>query len=356
VCAGPPGVRGVVAVNTADVMANKKRSQRSDSASANRPGAARRAARPAPDSQDAKTPADRTRPGESTTANYLVPAGLAAALVVSLVWYFRAQSHVPAEPTATPGAQPPPAASASPSPVNLAEGAQHGRPSGGGNTEPVRRVPPTPPPTEVPPSGGQAQNVAVTPVHPEPTSPDPRAGHFTLAQATEGLPSGTRLVADIETSMGTFNCDLWPDRAPTTVANFVGLARGRRDFWDPVAGRWVRRPFYDGSVFHRVIPGFMIQGGDILRNGSGGPGYVIPDENVDNHNEGGLMAMANRGRNTGGAQFFIQEVARAHLNGSYSVFGRCAPLNLVERIARTPRTDNDQPLTPVYIRAVRVHR
>jgi peptidyl-prolyl cis-trans isomerase A (cyclophilin A) len=156
--------------------------------------------------------------------------------------------------------------------------------------------------------------------------------------------------------MGAFHCDLFPDRAPTNVANFVGLARGLRDFWDPVAGRWTRRPFYDGSVFHRVIPDFMIQGGDILRSGRGDPGYEIPDENVANHDEPGLLCMANHGPNTGGAQFFIMEDPKPHLNGSYSVLGRCAPTTLVEQIARVPRDPHDRPLTPVMIQSVRVHR
>jgi peptidyl-prolyl cis-trans isomerase A (cyclophilin A) len=100
----------------------------------------------------------------------------------------------------------------------------------------------------------------------------------------------------------------------------------------------------------------MIQGGDILRSGHGDPGYEIRDENVATHDEPGLLCMANHGPNTGGAQFFILEDPKPHLNGSYSVFGRCAPIDLAERIARVPRTPRDQPLTPVYIQHVTVHR
>jgi peptidyl-prolyl cis-trans isomerase A (cyclophilin A) len=223
-------------------------------------------------------------------------------------------------------------------------------------TPPQAAPRPDPAPAAPPAAPSAPQDVSVRPVFPDPTSPDPRAGRFTLAQATEGLAAGQRLVAEIDTTLGAFTCDLLTDRAPNTVANFVGLARGLRDFWDPVAGRWVRRPYYDGSVFHRVIPGFMIQGGDILRSGMGGPGYEFADENVNGHDAGGLLCMANHGPNTNGGQFFITEVPRPHLDGSYSIFGRCTPVSLVERIAGVPRGPRDMPNTPVYIRAVRVSR
>jgi peptidyl-prolyl cis-trans isomerase A (cyclophilin A) len=200
------------------------------------------------------------------------------------------------------------------------------------------------------------RDVTVRPTAPDPTSPDPLRGRFTLAQATAGLPAGGTLVADIETSMGSFSCEMLPDRAPITVANFVGLARGLRDFWDPVAARWAKRPFYDGSVFHRVIPDFMIQGGDILRAGFGGTGYEIPDENVQGHDAAGLLCMANHGPNTNGGQFFITEVAKPHLDGSYTIFGRCTPADLVARIARVPRNERDTPYEPVEIRHVRITR
>lgn len=275
--------------------------------------------------------------GQGRWVNYLVPAVLGLLVLVALVWAVRMNQRVPAEPAA---------GSTDPSgsvPSSATEDASRSR-----QPEPAMR--------ETTPVQGQANDVTVTPVYPRPTSPDPRQGRFTLAEATEGMPPGDRLVAEIETSMGTFTCDLWPDRAPNTVANFVGLARGKRDFWDPVAGRWTRRPYYDGSVFHRVIPDFMIQGGDILRSGFGGPGYEFPDENVDNHREPGLLCMANHGPNTNGSQFFILEDPKPHLDGSYSVFGRCSPVELVERIARVPRDARDRPLTPVFIQHVRIRR
>ncbi|MBI5516025.1 MAG: peptidylprolyl isomerase [Deltaproteobacteria bacterium] len=163
------------------------------------------------------------------------------------------------------------------------------------------------------------------------------------------------MVAELETSLGTFTCSLLSEQAPTTVANFVGLARGVRDFWDPMAARWARRPFYDGSVFHRVIPDFMIQGGDQLRSGYGGTGYEIHDENVRPHDAGGLLCMANHGENTNAGQFFITETARSHLDGSYSIFGRCEPVALVTRIANVP-VHGERPAEPVFLRQVRIRR
>jgi peptidyl-prolyl cis-trans isomerase A (cyclophilin A) len=216
--------------------------------------------------------------------------------------------------------------------------------------------PPPPPPAPEPAAPARARDVTAQPRVMEPTSPDPQHGRFTLAQATRDLPPGRTIVAEIETSMGTFNCDMLADRAPITVANFVGLARGLRDFWDPVTGAWARRPFYDGSVFHRVIPDFMIQGGDQLRSGMGGTGYEIVDENVQGHDAPGLLCMANHGPNTNGGQFFITEVAKSHLDGSYTIFGRCTPTDLVNRIARVQRNERDTPIEPVEIRHVRITR
>jgi peptidyl-prolyl cis-trans isomerase A (cyclophilin A) len=227
------------------------------------------------------------------------------------------------------------------------------------NTAPTPAPTPAPPPMRAEPAPTPAPSGSLAPRVArmrEPTSPDPKGGRFTLAQATEGLPPGNTLSAEIETSMGTFTCSLLPERAPLTVANFVGLARGLRDFWDPVEGTWARRPFYDGSIFHRVIPDFMIQGGDYLRSGSGGVGYEIPDENVTGHNRGGQLCMANHGPNTNGGQFFITETAKDHLDGSYSIFGTCTPTDLVVRIARVPRGERDTPDTPVEIRHVRITR
>src|SRR6185369_1828178 len=112
---------------------------------------------------------------------------------------------------------------------------------------------------------------------------DPLAGKFELSSATTGLAGSGKLTAVIETSMGTFHCELFEQDAPNTVANFVGLARGLRPFRDPVTGKWEKKPFYDGLIFHRVIPGFMVQGGVYSGKGSGSIGYEILDEKNGSH-------------------------------------------------------------------------
>jgi peptidyl-prolyl cis-trans isomerase A (cyclophilin A) len=193
-----------------------------------------------------------------------------------------------------------------------------------------------------------------------PTEPDPHGGKFTLAEATEGLPKQGTLAAQIKTSMGSFYCDLLADKAPNTVANFIGLARGKRKFWDAEKRAWVARPYYDATTFHRVIPGFMIQGGDHTGTGRGGIGYTIPDENNPSlhHDSPGQLCMANRGPNTNEAQFFITEGPTPHLEGSYTIFGQCEPATLVQRIARVPQSGmpNNRPLTPVVIEHVEIKR
>jgi peptidyl-prolyl cis-trans isomerase A (cyclophilin A) len=193
-----------------------------------------------------------------------------------------------------------------------------------------------------------------------PDKPDPQAGKFTLEQATQGLPKQGTLAAHIKTSLGSFYCDLFADKAPNTVANFVGLARGLREFWDGEKLAWTGRPYYDGTPFHRVIPGFMIQGGDHTGTGRGGIGYMIPDEVSPDlhHDRPGQLCMANKGKNTNEAQFFITEGAAPHLEGSYTIFGQCEPATLVQRIARVPQSGppDNRPLTPVLIEHVEIKR
>jgi peptidyl-prolyl cis-trans isomerase A (cyclophilin A) len=193
-----------------------------------------------------------------------------------------------------------------------------------------------------------------------PNKPDPHAGKFTLDEALKGLPKQGTLAAQIKTSMGSFYCDLYPDKAPNTVANFVGLARGLRQFWDAKKLEWTARKYYDGTAFHRVIPGFMIQGGDHTGTGQGRIGYMIPDESAPDlhHDRPGQLCMANRGPNTSDAQFFITEGPAPHLKGSYTIFGQCEPATLVQRIARVPQdgAPNNRPLSTVAIEKVEIRR
>jgi peptidyl-prolyl cis-trans isomerase A (cyclophilin A) len=186
---------------------------------------------------------------------------------------------------------------------------------------------------------------------------DPAKGHFTLEDATKGLPGSGPLVAKIETSQGTLTCELYDKQAPVTVANFVGLARGLRPFKDK-DGKWVKRPFYDGLIFHRVIPGFMIQGGDPLGTGIGNPGYKFEDEIVPalTFDKPGLLAMANAGPRTNGSQFFITEGTPTYLNGRHTIFGKCDPLSLVTKIAKVERGPRDKPTTDVVMKHVTISR
>lgn len=194
--------------------------------------------------------------------------------------------------------------------------------------------------------------VAQVPVSPD----DPLQGKFTLDQALEGLPKEGKLVALMKTSQGSLSCELYEDRAPITVANFVGLARGLRPFKDP-AGEWVKKAAYDGTTFHRIIKGFMIQGGDPKGTGGGEPGYVIPDEVWPGaaHDERGLLCMANRGPNTNGMQFFILDGAAPHLDRSFTIFGKCSPPEVIQKLAST-KTRGDRAIEPPRIEKVTIER
>jgi peptidyl-prolyl cis-trans isomerase A (cyclophilin A) len=162
---------------------------------------------------------------------------------------------------------------------------------------------------------------------------DPRAkGPFTLEDALAGddkLAVGKpgKLTALFDTSMGKFECELYEDKSPLTVANFVGLARGTRESYDKKSDAWTGKKFFDGVIFHRVIDGFMIQTGDPTGTGSGGPGYVLADEFDKSlkHSKPGLLSMANRGPNTGSSQFFVTVAPTPHLDGKHVIFGACDP-------------------------------
>ncbi|WP_437283185.1 peptidylprolyl isomerase [Sorangium sp. So ce375] len=185
---------------------------------------------------------------------------------------------------------------------------------------------------------------------------DPVKGKWTLEDATKGLPPGKALTASIETDLGTLSCKLLDDKAPITVANFVGLARGIRP-WKTPEGTWEKKPAYDGTIFHRIIKGFMIQGGDAKKNGTGEAGYVIPDEVWEDgsHDRAGLLCMANRGKNTNSAQFFITDAAAYHLDNGYTIFGECGPEELVHKLASV-EVKGERPVTPPVIKKVTITR
>jgi peptidyl-prolyl cis-trans isomerase A (cyclophilin A) len=172
-------------------------------------------------------------------------------------------------------------------------------------------------------------------------------------------PTGPTAVLD--TSMGRITCKLFATEAPEAVANFVGLAEGSKDWTDPVThAKMHRKPLYNGTTFHRVIPEFMVQGGDPLATGEGDPGYSFNDEfNANlNFDVAGRLAMANSGPNTNGSQFFITEAPVDELNQKYSLFGQCydAGVAVIKAIARVPRDAQDKPLDPVTLTKVTIVR
>jgi cyclophilin family peptidyl-prolyl cis-trans isomerase len=183
----------------------------------------------------------------------------------------------------------------------------------------------------------------------------PDAGTVPNKQST--ATAQPEVTATFQTSMGDIHCTLFPDQAPVTVANFIGLATGKKQWTNPKTGQVEKGvPLYDGTIFHRVIPQFMIQGGDPLGAGTGGPGYDFKDEFSDElkFDQPGRLAMANSGPNTNGSQFFITEVPTPHLNHHHTVFGQCQDLDIVQKIARVPVGRNDKPVTPVVIKHVTI--
>ena len=168
------------------------------------------------------------------------------------------------------------------------------------------------------------------------------------------------LNAQFTTSEGSFTVRLFEEDVPNTVANFAGLAEGSKEFTDPKDGRKVKRPFFDGLVFHRIIDGFMIQGGDPLGTGTGGPGYKFADEFSPKlrHSKAGILSMANAGPNTNGSQFFITLAATPWLDNKHSVFGEVVDgMDVIQKIGKTPTSKpNDKPVKPITIQSVRITR
>ena len=165
------------------------------------------------------------------------------------------------------------------------------------------------------------------------------------------------LYAVLETTLGEVTCRLFPDQAPKTVGNFVALAQGTKEFVDSQTRARVKRPFYDGLTFHRVIPRFMIQGGCPLGTGTGGPGFTIPDEFSPQlrHSGPGILSMANAGPNTGGSQFFVTVAATPWLDNHHSVFGKVIKgMEVVTVISQLSRGQNDCLLILVVMKKVTI--
>jgi peptidyl-prolyl cis-trans isomerase A (cyclophilin A) len=172
-------------------------------------------------------------------------------------------------------------------------------------------------------------------------------------KALPSAPSAAQPKAVIDTTAGKITCTLFPDQAPKSVANFIGLAQGSKDWTDPVTrAKKHGVPLYDGTIFHRVIPGFMIQGGDPAGNGTGDPGYgfgleVTPELKFDR--PGRLAYARTSDPNTNGSQFFITAAPYPSLNGQYTIFGQCGNPEVVEKIINAPRGANDRPVNPTRV-------
>ncbi|HYU45602.1 MAG TPA: peptidylprolyl isomerase [Terriglobales bacterium] len=179
---------------------------------------------------------------------------------------------------------------------------------------------------------------------------------------TPAAASAADPTAIIHTTAGDLHCTLFEKETPVTVENFIGLASGSKDWKNPVSHASKKGvPLYDGTIFHRVIPNFMIQGGDPAGNGSGDPGYTFKDEIVSTltFDRPGRLAMANSGPSTNGSQFFITEVPTPHLNGRHTIFGQCDPaaVTLVKQIARMASDpSNNRPFHPVKITHIEIRR
>jgi peptidyl-prolyl cis-trans isomerase A (cyclophilin A) len=205
-------------------------------------------------------------------------------------------------------------------------------------------------------ASAQQSTPATTETAPAPKTQDlPDAPEATAAVQIH--PNGPTVVMD--TSMGRITCQFYQRQAPKAVANFIGLADGTIDWTDPTTKKKQHhKPYFDNTTFHRVIPGFMIQGGDPTGTGMGDPGFSFEDEFDPNLNfdRPGRLAMANSGPNTNGSQFFITEQPYDSLNQHYTLFGQCddASVLVVQTIAHVERDGNDKPLSPVILKKVTI--
>jgi len=165
--------------------------------------------------------------------------------------------------------------------------------------------------------------------------------------------------ATFQTSLGDIVVRLLPEKAPKTVENFLGLAEGTREWTDPRSGKKAKVPLYDGTLFHRVIPQFMIQGGCPKGDGTGSPGYRFADEiNAKfKHDRPGRLSMANSGPNTNGSQFFITEVPTPWLDGKHAIFGEVIQgMDTLQKVIAAPRGPGDRPKTPIVVQEIKIFR
>lgn len=170
---------------------------------------------------------------------------------------------------------------------------------------------------------------------------------------------GKDMIAVMDTSMGKIKIKLFADKAPKTVENFVGLAEGTKEWTDAKTSKKEKKPLYNGTIFHRVIDGFMIQGGDPEGTGRGGPGYQFEDEFSPElkHSKKGILSMANAGPGTNGSQFFITLGPTPHLDNRHSVFGEVVEgMDVVEKIGKTKTGGADRPVTDVTIKTIKIER
>ena len=171
---------------------------------------------------------------------------------------------------------------------------------------------------------------------------------------------GKEMIGTFETNKGTFKVKFFNETAPKTVETFVGLADGTKEWTDPKTGSKVKKPFYDGLKFHRVIPNFMIQGGDPLGTGTGGPGFRFEDEftpNSPKHTKPGILSMANAGPNTNGSQFFVTVAATPWLDGKHTVFGEVIEgMDVVMNISKAPTGSMDRPSEDIVIKHLTIEK
>jgi peptidyl-prolyl cis-trans isomerase A (cyclophilin A) len=194
-------------------------------------------------------------------------------------------------------------------------------------------------------------------------------GFFTFLMAVLFMFSGLSLAADkklapgtyvvFDTTMGKITCIFYEKEAPKTVQNFIGLAEGTKEWTDPKTNQKVKKHFYDGLIFHRVIPNFMAQGGDPLGIGVGGPGYQFEDEFSPKlrFDGPGRLAMANAGPGTNGSQFFITQVATPWLDGRHTIFGQVVEgQEVIDKMAGVPKGPGDKPITDIVMKKVSILR